>query len=312
MTKYSFVLPVYKVERYLEECVSSILRQKVSDFEIVLVDDGSPDGCPKICDRLKKEDSRIKVIHQKNSGVSAARNKGLKKASGEYILFVDPDDYIETNYLEIIDNNIKNYDLLIFSYNNLYQNKKTKAFGENSILTKEKAQEYLVEDNKYCGYLWNKVFKKSIIDEMNIKFDTSVSMCEDLLFVYQYMKFIKEAKLIDDAIINYRQRKSSAISKKVKGIDPKSLMKTYDYIMNDAETEFVRIKSESLYLKSYYKYRKYIDKDQFELNKIEKILNNDYDKISSHDKKIINMYKFVPFVRTIIYKMKDLKFHKFD
>lgn len=91
----SVIVPIYKAEKYLKRCVDSILNQTYSELEIILVDDGSPDGCPKICDSYKKIDSRIIVIHQKNSGVSAARNAGLDRASGEYITFVDSDDYIE-------------------------------------------------------------------------------------------------------------------------------------------------------------------------------------------------------------------------
>lgn len=95
MALISVIIPVYKAEDYLRECVDSVCRQTYKDLEIILVDDGSPDGCPEICDALAAEDFRIRVIHQKNSGVSAARNAGLEAASGEYVTFVDSDDYLE-------------------------------------------------------------------------------------------------------------------------------------------------------------------------------------------------------------------------
>ena len=100
--KFSIVVPVYKVEAYLERCLGSLISQTLTDIEIILVDDGSPDNCPRICDQYAKKDSRIKVIHQKNAGVSAARNKGLEYATGEWILFCDSDDWMEANACEVL------------------------------------------------------------------------------------------------------------------------------------------------------------------------------------------------------------------
>ena len=90
----SIIVPIYKVEKFLPKCIESIYEQTYLDFELILVDDGSPDKCPKICDKYAEKDQRITVIHQKNSGVSVARNAGLKRAQGQYIGFVDPDDFI--------------------------------------------------------------------------------------------------------------------------------------------------------------------------------------------------------------------------
>ena len=104
--RITVVVPIYKVEAYLKKCVDSILSQSYSNLEIILVDDGSPDNCPIICDKYKEKDKRIKVVHKKNGGLCDARNAGLDVATGEYILFIDPDDYIEKNYLETIDKNI--------------------------------------------------------------------------------------------------------------------------------------------------------------------------------------------------------------
>ena len=95
MPKISIIVPVYKAEEFLSRCVRSILEQKFRDFELILVDDGSPDGCPAMCDLYVTEDNRVRVIHQDNSGVSAARNAGMEVATGEYVTFVDSDDFIE-------------------------------------------------------------------------------------------------------------------------------------------------------------------------------------------------------------------------
>ena len=103
--KLSVVVPVYKVEKYLARCIESILEQSFADFELILVDDGSPDRCPAICDEYAQKDDRIKVIHQTNRGLSSARNAGIECASGEYIAFIDSDDFISKNMFSILMQN---------------------------------------------------------------------------------------------------------------------------------------------------------------------------------------------------------------
>ena len=98
----SVIIPIYKVEQYLARCIDSVLRQTVSDLEIILVDDGSPDACGAICDEYAKKDDRIRVIHKENGGLSSARNAGIKIAKGEYIAFVDSDDWIDENFIKLL------------------------------------------------------------------------------------------------------------------------------------------------------------------------------------------------------------------
>ena len=100
MSKVSIVVPIYNVEKYLKQCIESIINQTLQDIEIILVDDGSPDNCPQICDEYAKKDSRIKVVHKKNGGLSSARNAGIEVATGDFIGFVDSDDYIELDMYE--------------------------------------------------------------------------------------------------------------------------------------------------------------------------------------------------------------------
>lgn len=104
----SIVIPVYKVELYLEKCIESIINQTYKNLEIIIVDDGSPDNCPKICDEYAQKDNRIKVIHKENGGLSDARNAGIDVAAGKYIAFVDSDDYVSNDYIEYMYNLIKN------------------------------------------------------------------------------------------------------------------------------------------------------------------------------------------------------------
>ena len=110
MPKISIIVPIYNVEKYLDKCVSSILNQTFTDFELLLVDDGSPDRCGEMCDEYAKKDSRVKVIHRKNGGLSAARNSGIDAACGKYIGFIDSDDYIEENMYEHLYDVITKYD----------------------------------------------------------------------------------------------------------------------------------------------------------------------------------------------------------
>ena len=111
----SVIVPIYNVEEYLNRCVESIVNQTYQKLEIILVDDGSPDNCPRMCDDWAKKDSRIKVIHKENGGLSDARNAGMKITTGEYISFIDSDDYIETCMIEILYEAIKKYDCDIAS-----------------------------------------------------------------------------------------------------------------------------------------------------------------------------------------------------
>lgn len=117
---FSIIIPVYKVEKYIEKCVESILNQDISDFEIILVDDGSPDSCPEICDRLQENDYRIKVIHKKNGGVSAARKDGAELACGEYIICIDGDDWISEGCFTAIEEAIKITGADIVCYGMMY------------------------------------------------------------------------------------------------------------------------------------------------------------------------------------------------
>ena len=102
MPKISIIVPIYNVEKYLDKCVNSILSQTFSDFELILVDDGSPDNCGRMCDDWAQRDSRIVVYHKQNGGISDTRNYGIDRAKGEYLTFIDPDDYIESTYLEYL------------------------------------------------------------------------------------------------------------------------------------------------------------------------------------------------------------------
>ena len=166
----SVIVPVYKVEKYLEKCIESVLKQTYTNLQIILVDDGSPDNCGKICDEYAKKDSRIEVIHKINGGLSDARNVGINRANGRYIGFVDSDDYIKEDMYEKLINLIKEYDADI-SICNLYdvidgkEYVRNKDNGIHEYSRIDILKEILLDKN-IQSYAWNKLYKKELFDEI--------------------------------------------------------------------------------------------------------------------------------------------------
>ena len=213
MKKVSIIVPVYNVELYLKECLNSLIKQTYKAFEIILIDDGSTDLSGKICDDYKLKDNRIKVIHKKNGGVSSARNLGLSSSKGEYILFVDSDDYVEKDYIKTLVKESNNCDLVCCSYYTEFLNKKinNKICNKSIVINTIEAQEKIYNQDSFSGFLWNKLFKKDIIDSNKLKFNESIHMCEDQLFIVQYLLKVNSIKLIPNMLYHYRMRKGSIV-----------------------------------------------------------------------------------------------------
>lgn len=217
--KYSFIVPVYKVEEYLARCVESILNQTNKDFELILVDDGSPDGCGTMCDAFASKDKRIKVIHKENGGVSSARNEGIKIAKGEYIWFVDSDDYIEEDALEILSGYIEKdrADLYVFQ-------RRINEKYEITDLDKLFCEHYF---KYHFGFEpWNKIYSRSVIAENNLLFDTEETVGEDLLFNVNYYTKIRSCLFLDEDLYHYVVRENSAMTTK-DGLRYKKQMRLY-------------------------------------------------------------------------------------
>ena len=197
---YSVIVPIYKVEKYLKKCIDSILEQSFKDFELILVDDGSPDNCPQICDEYAKTDSRIKVVHKKNGGLVSARNVGIQTAIGDYICYVDGDDWIHEDTLKNLYNEaIKDCspDMVVFGIVKLYSNKKEEIFTdlEDGLYTKNQlikdVYPYMMYDHRkpFCkGLIFpaacNKIYKRKLLQEYYCK-DERIRMGEDNAFVYE-------------------------------------------------------------------------------------------------------------------------------
>lgn len=166
--KISVIIPVYDVEPYLEKCINSVLNQTYQNLEIILVDDGSPDLCGNICDTYAKKDNRIKVIHKENSGLSDARNRGLDIATGDYIGFVDSDDYITENMFKTLYELLKTYqaDISTVSFYEIFNGKVigVRDSKKLEVMNKKEALKELYRDDKIQSYCWNKLFKRELFE----------------------------------------------------------------------------------------------------------------------------------------------------
>ena len=187
----SIIVPVYKVEKYLDKCVESIVEQTHKNLEIILVDDGSPDNCPAMCDEWAKKDSRIKVIHKKNGGLSSARNAGLDVCTGDYIGFVDSDDWIEPDMYEyLLDIGMKNNadvsrcEFVIEAENSDI----TVDFQNDSELSMLSGDELIIElvNGDYSeGAMWNKLYKRKLFDSVRFKEGITIEDCLANYYIYR-------------------------------------------------------------------------------------------------------------------------------
>lgn len=216
MPKVSIIVPVYKAEKYLRECIDSIISQTFNDWECILVDDGSPDNSGKICDEYAVNDSRLLVIHKENGGVSSARNAGLDIAEGEWITFVDSDDCLYSNALEqwIVTAESNDLDLVQCHYNRVY---KAGEFCNSSTIPLSTYEYADSEDYLVC--VGGNLFKSSIIMENNMRFDGTIRYGEDQLFIYNFMISCRKIQRISDVLYFYRDNNQSATSQKQKSKD---------------------------------------------------------------------------------------------
>ena len=215
--KISIIVPFYDVEKYAIRCIESIINQKYKNLEIILIDDGSPDNCGKICDQYAKKDNRIKVVHKENQGVSIARNVGMEKAQGDYIWFVDSDDYISDDSIDILSNviNKKDYDVIVFNYNTVDNDGKLE-----SIIEKYPNKNFAIEcfeERGIGGYIGNRIYKKSSLKKLY--FENKIKMCEDLLFNLRFNEINNDNLnyfFINKNLYNYYTNPKSAVNSRYK------------------------------------------------------------------------------------------------
>lgn len=213
MPKFSIIIPVYKSEKYLVTCIESVLAQTFQDFEMILVDDGSPDGCGKICDKYAESDSRIKVIHKVNGGVSSARNVGLDAANGEYIVFIDSDDSISVDYLEGFAE--LDCDINICGRMNYFPNNTHFLYKEEKFIQSNVTNQYLLElfNTKRMLCVWSKSFKRKLIEEVgNLRFRSDISYGEDTIFTMTLFKMCKSVGFTDKSLYRYFKYESGTLT----------------------------------------------------------------------------------------------------
>ena len=249
MPLISVIVPVYKVESYLHRCVDSILNQTFKDFELILVDDGSPDNCPQICCEYAKQDRRVKVIHKENGGLSSARNAGLdyifSNSNSEYISFVDSDDWIDINYINELYNLAINYsaDVVICGVCTTYEERHDNTFKDidNNILFK--GRDFIIEQykNRIYSTAWAKLYKKDSLK--NVRFVNNV-IHEDEYFINDYYPQITNCLYNPSQLYYYFQGNKNSIMNNLSSKDNwfavDSLIKRYKMVKtNRFETNYI-------------------------------------------------------------------------
>lgn len=209
-SKVSIIIPVYNTGKYLFKCLDSMINQTYSNLEIIIIDDGSNDESPKICDDYALKDNRIKVIHKENAGVSKARNAGIEIATGDYFYFPDSDDYIESNTIELLIELVKenDVDIINFEYYVTYSHRENVHLVDKSkygLFNVEKSHEIFIEDEPFA---WNKFFSKRIIE--NVLFREDILRGEDSLFSHIALENTEKALFIETPLYHYVQSEESA------------------------------------------------------------------------------------------------------
>lgn len=220
--KISVIIPVYNVEDYLTECVDSILNQTYKNYEILLIDDGSTDKSPQICDTYSEKNNKIRVIHTRNRGLSAARNLGTEKAQGEYIFYLDSDDYVENNVLErmlkIVEQD--NADIVCGNFMYTYPDRTVIAIKEEKeyeVLDTYSAMEQLVKGKKIQNFAWGKLIKKEIAQDH--KFPVG-KLFEDMYWTHYIIDQAAKVAIDYKSFVYYRQRDNSiSYSFNIKSLD---------------------------------------------------------------------------------------------
>lgn len=221
--KVSVIVPIYRIEKYLPQCIESLLTQSFLDFELILVDDGSPDNCPQICDKYAKADPRVKVIHKENGGLVSARKEGLKNATGTYITFVDGDDWVDKFYLDIMFRlaDANKADLVVTGHFREFDGKietiKPKNVGiydENDLI--KEILPNAIYNGEFCEhgistYVWNKLFKKELLDQILFNVPDDVVMGEDAAITFSYLTICKKLVISSTPLYYYRQRHDSIV-----------------------------------------------------------------------------------------------------
>lgn len=217
-SKVSVVVPVYNAEKTLKRCIESVLKQEYGNLELILIDDGSSDSSGAICDEYAKKDNRIIVVHKENTGVSDSRNTAIDMATGEYIQFLDSDDWITSEAVGLMVHRAQehNCDMVISDFYRVVGERVSHKgdIPEEGVLSKLEFATYMMEKpaDFYYGVLWNKLYKKEIIEEYQLRMDRDISWCEDFMFNLEYIRHIENVYVSRVPFYYYVKTKGSLVN----------------------------------------------------------------------------------------------------
>ena len=251
----SIIVPVYNAEKTIGRCIDSILGQQYTDFELLLVDDGSKDGSGAICDSYALADSRVQVIHKENTGVSDTRNIGISRARGVYLQFLDSDDWITPDATKLLVETARDHDcdLVISDFYRVVGERVSRKgdIDEDRVLTREEYAAHMMEQpaDFYYGVLWNKLYRRDIVESHRLRMDPELSWCEDFMFNLEYIRHAQRFYALQVPIYYYVKTKGSLASQSL------SISKT------------IRMK---LMLFEYYNqfYKSVLDEDEYEKSRL--------------------------------------------
>lgn len=210
--KVSIIIPVYNVENYIETCVKSVIHQDYNNIEIILVDDGSPDNSGDIIDKLAEDDSRIKVIHKNNSGVSAARNAGIRASTGDYIMFIDGDDWVDTNYVSYYLSLVDNSNCSIGMNKNYYSVNIIRSNDQYNVVPAEQVIEWIYSGIIFVA-VWNKIFSRKLLIDNSLLFNEDIWYGEGLLFNIECLQYVDYVVVGEKSVYHQTFNPDSAMRK---------------------------------------------------------------------------------------------------
>lgn len=239
MYKVSVVVPVYNVEEYIERCLVSLFEQSLDNIQFIIINDGSTDNSlDKIKVLIERYNSfllNVVLINRENKGIAYTRNEGLERATGEYLIYVDSDDWVEPNFLEKLYQQaaLQAADIVICGYNLVFRNKKIPVFVGSSMSSDELIEKILLD--KVAGFTWNKLVKKSIYSKN--RFKSGINYMEDVIYIIQCSMTAKKIAIVNEPLINYNQENERSITKEITEDKIKAMLHAINYISSVVQVD---------------------------------------------------------------------------
>lgn len=311
----SVIVPIYNVEKYLNRCIKSIINQSYTNLEIILVDDGSPDRCGEICDEWAKKDKRIKVIHKKNGGLSDARNVGIEIAQGEYLSFIDSDDYVHKDFIKVLYENClkNNADISMCGFRQTDKDENINKEIKNENIRIIFSKDVLEKKHNISCVAWNKLYKKSIFN--NIRYPKG-KIHEDVAVIYKIMYYANKIVITDLELYFYFSAPESIMRSEFskKRLDALEVIKdSYKFFIENNEKSYAYfiLRDYLDTILEFYKQSYLLKGEKLEIRKeLRKEYKKTYKKIISNPNTNISMklkyviYRFLPYIYVLVSKIK--------